>query len=308
MKYIHDTAEFLQVRESVVVIGKFDGLHLGHRKLLRAAMEDRREGRDVVVFTFSRPPQDLLSGRTQTMLATARERREMAGALGADVLVEYPFTEEVRHMSAERFMADILKGQLRTAEIVAGPDCAFGYQRRGNVAFLREHAREYGCEVRVVEKEIWRGEEISSTRIRESLDAGKPEEAEAMLGYPYSFCSEIVHGRHLGHTLGFPTVNQIIPPDKYLPAFGVYATVAELDGKRLMGISNVGIKPTVSGGNAAGVETFLYDFDGDVYGKTVKVGLKHFVRPERKFASLEALKEQVSKDREKVREMRRCLL
>ena len=135
MEYIHDTAEILRKRESIVVIGKFDGLHRGHRKLLKAALADRDGGREVVVFTFSNPPLDLLSGRRQVMLATRRERREMAEALGADVLIEYPFTDELRHMTAERFLKEILKERLNTVEIVAGPDCAFGYRRQGNISF-----------------------------------------------------------------------------------------------------------------------------------------------------------------------------
>ncbi|MCD8329175.1 MAG: bifunctional riboflavin kinase/FAD synthetase [Lachnospiraceae bacterium] len=304
MFYIHDTGKIRQDRPSIVTIGKFDGFHRGHQKILKEAAADRMGERQVVVFTFSRSPQMVLAGREGTSLNTRREKLALAERFGADGVIEYPFTEEVRHMSAERFLREILVDQLQACEIVAGPDCCFGYERQGDVAFLEAKARELGFSLHIVEKERYDGAVISSSRIRESLARGDVENAAAMLGYPFGYESEIVHGRRLGRTLGFPTINQAIPAGKLVPALGVYAAEILLDGQRFRGIANVGVKPTVSGGDgrSAGVETSIFDFHEDVYGRRVRVELKHFVRSERRFSSLEALRAQVERDKEIVRE------
>ena len=303
MIWICETTEIRLSRPSVVIIGKFDGLHRGHRKILEEARRSCPPGGQVVMFTFARMPRDEMLGKAGAGLTTREEKRRMAEAAGVDVFVEYPFTEEVRRMTAETFLRDILIRDLGMCGIVAGPDCSFGYMRQGNVRFLEEHRQESGYFLKVVPKEYYRGEAISSTRIREALKEGRMEDAEAMLGYPFGYCSEILHGRRLGRQLGFPTLNQMIPPEKVIPAFGVYAAEAELMGERFRGIANVGVKPTISGKNAAGVETHIYDFHREVSGEPVQVGLKHFVRPERRFASLEELKRQVEADLETVRRL-----
>ncbi|MCD8054242.1 MAG: bifunctional riboflavin kinase/FAD synthetase [Lachnospiraceae bacterium] len=305
MFYIHDTGKIRQDKPSIVTIGKFDGFHRGHQKILREAAAGKTGERQVVVFTFSRSPQMVLAGREGTSLNTRREKLALAERFGADGVVEYPFTEEVRRMSAETFLREILLDQLQACEIVAGPDCRFGYERQGDVAFLEEKARELGFSLHVVEKERYDDAVISSSRIREALARGEVEDAAAMLGYSFGYESEIVHGRRLGRTLGFPTINQEIPREKLVPALGVYAAEIFLEGQRFQGIANVGVRPTVSGGNgtaAAGMETSIFDFHEDVYGRRVRVNLRYFIRPEKRFPSLEALREQVERDKEIVRE------
>ncbi|MCD8125488.1 MAG: riboflavin biosynthesis protein RibF [Lachnospiraceae bacterium] len=288
MFYIHDTGKIRQDKPSIVTIGKFDGFHRGHQKILREAAAAKMGERQVVVFTFSRSPQMVLAGREGTSLNTRREKLTLAERFGADGVVEYPFTEEVRRMSAETFLREILLDQLQACEIVAGPDCRFGYERQGDVAFLEEKARELGFSLHVVEKERHDGAVMCSSRIRAALSRGEVED-----------------GRRLGRTLGFPTINQEIPREKLVPALGVYAAEIFLEGQRFQGIANVGVRPTVSGGNgtaAAGVETSIFDFHEDVYGRRVRVNLRHFIRPEKRFPSLEALREQVERDKEIVRE------
>ncbi len=301
MLYIQDKDQIRQIHPSIVTIGKFDGFHRGHRKILREAEKLRKDDRQVVVFTFSRSPQQMMAGQIGANLNTHREKLRMAEQFGVDVVVEYPFTEEVRHIRAEQFLEDILLDQLSACAVVAGPDCCFGYERQGNVEFLRARAQRDGFTLRVVEKERYEGEPISSTRIREALARGEAERAADMLGYPYGYHSAVVHGRQLGRSLGFPTVNQDIPPEKIVPALGVYAAEADYRGKRYAGITNVGIHPTVGRAGTASVETYLFDFEGEIYGQDIRVDLKHFIRPERPFSSVEELRQQVLCDIEKVR-------
>ncbi|MBQ6361416.1 MAG: riboflavin biosynthesis protein RibF [Lachnospiraceae bacterium] len=287
---------------SSAVIGKFDGMHLGHRKLITRAVKEKRPGMQTVVFTFSNPVADVVScdaGRGQ--LVTSAERKELAEAFGADVLVEYPFDENTRHMTAEDFYENILQKALHAESIAAGPDCAFGYQRKGNLEFLKRMEKEGGIHVVPVEKAQYLHEDISSTRIKQELRAGNMEAVNAMLGYEYGFRSEVVHGRHLGHSLGFPTINQIPSPGKALPPFGVYAARVTVKDRSFAGVANVGIKPTVTS-EGPGVETHIIGFNEDVYGEEADVRLLAFIRPERRFADLAALSAQIAADREAVLE------
>ncbi len=287
---------------SSAVIGKFDGMHLGHKKLIARAVKEKRPGMQTVIFTFSNPVTEVVSctpGRGQ--LVTSEERKEMAAAFGADVLVEFPFDENTRRMTAEDFYENILRNALHAESIAAGPDCAFGYQRKGNLDFLKKMEKEGGIHVVPVEKAQYLGEDISSTRIRKELLEGNMEAVNAMLGYEYGFRSEVVHGRHLGHSLGFPTINQIPPAEKALPPFGVYAASVTVRGRSYAGVANIGVKPTVAA-DRPGVETHIIGFSGDVYGEEADVRLLAFIRPEKKFADLAALSAQIASDREAVLE------
>jgi len=260
------------------------------------------DGMRTVVFTFSDPPARLLSGSVGTgQLITSAERMELAEAFGADAVAEYPFDEKTRRMTAEDFYENILQKALHARVIAAGPDCAFGYQRRGNLAFLKKMEAAGGIRVIPVDKAQYQGEDISSTRIKTELSAGNMEAVNAMLGYDYGFRSEVVHGNHLGHSLGFPTINQIPPAGKALPPFGVYASRVTVRGEVFTGISNIGIKPTVSGG-VPGAETHIIGFDADLYGKEADVRLLEFIRPERKFDDLAALSAQIAADKKAVLE------
>lgn len=300
MIYISDTRDFKIEEPTVVTIGKFDGRHKGHQKLLREMLRMKREyGLATAVFTFSTAPVALIQDRPQTVITTNQERRNNMEKMGIDYLVEYPFSKEVAHLPPEEFVSHILLGQMNAKAIVVGTDCGFGYQRAGNAEFLRELAPKYGYILEVIDKAREDNRDISSTYIKEELDMGAIEKANELLGEPYAIHGTVVHGNHIGGAvLGFPTVNILPPPEKHLPPFGVYVSRVLIDGTYYGGITNIGKKPTVEGEYPVGVETFVFAFDKDIYGENIEVQLLHFERPEQKFASLEELKRQLEKDKE----------
>lgn len=288
-------------RPSAVTLGKFDGLHRGHRKLIGEVLRSKAEGLETVVFTFSRPPRTVTEGEAQPVLLTNREKRIHMERLGVERLVEYPFTEEVSRMEPEAFV-ELLVKELQVKRIVTGPDFCFGCQRRGNTALLSQLAEVYGYGLTVIEKERdAAGRVISSTLVREELALGHLEQVNRLLGYPYTVTGEVVHGNHLGRTFGMPTINQIPDREKLLPPNGVYTAAVEIDGKIWRGVSNVGYKPTIEGNYPKGVETYIFDFDRDLYGRTLDVQLFRYQRKERQFASVEELKAQLVKDAEESR-------
>lgn len=299
MEYIKGTTDFSIEEPSVVTIGKFDGLHVGHQKLLHLVCEKKKDGVKAVVFTFDVPPGAKLSGKGMDTLVTNEERCQMLEEQGIDYLIECPFVPEIMSMEPERFVEEVLVGRLKARYIVAGTDCGFGHNRRGDYKLLQKLAPTYGYEVDIVEKVQYQGRDISSTYVREEIAKGNMELADFLLGYTYRISGKVEHGNHLGGTkLDMPTANLFPPEHKLLPPNGVYATKTIVDGKRYEGISNIGTKPTVSEGNARGIETFLFDFSGDLYGKNITVELYTFERPEMKFASLDELKVQMHKDME----------
>ncbi|PNV61482.1 riboflavin biosynthesis protein RibF [Clostridium sp. chh4-2] len=299
MKFI-DSADFKITEPTVVTIGKFDGRHRGHQKLLNEMLQLKEmKGYKLAVFTFSTVPGTLVYGTAQTVITTNQERRNNMEKIGVDYLVEYPFTQEVSHMSPQQFVKTILAGKMNAKAIVVGTDCGFGYKRAGNAALLAELAEENGYELVVVTKEREDSRDISSTYIREELAKGNIEKVNELLGQPYAIHGTVVHGNHIGGAvLGFPTANIIPPPEKLLPPFGVYVSRVSVDGQTYRGITNIGRKPTVEGENPVGVETFIFRLDQDLYGKNIEVQLLNFERPEKKFDSLEDLKKQIDRDKE----------
>ena len=300
MKYIADTVDFQLEEPTVVTLGKFDGRHRGHQKLLHT-MEELKEtlGYATAIFTFSTAPLSLVTGEAATVITTSEERRHNMEKMGIDYLVEYPFTDDVRKMDPSVFVKDILVKRMRAKAMVVGPDCSFGYKGAGNVELLRSLSKELGFELYVIQKEKDHRRDISSTYIREELSLGNVAKANALLGEPYAIHGIVVHGNHIGGPrLGFPTANIIPPANKRLPKFGVYVSRVLAQGKYYKGVTNIGRKPTIHGDNPVGVETFIFDFDGDIYGKMIEVQLLEFDRGEQKFASLEELKERIEKDKE----------
>ena len=300
MRYITDTTEFQIEEPTIVTVGKFDGRHRGHQKLLRTMKELKQElGYPTAIFTFSIAPLTQMSGQPQTVITTNMERRANMERMGIDYLVEYPFDEEIRRMSPEDFVKDILAGRMGAREIVVGPDCSFGYQGAGNAGLLKHMEKELGYRLHVIEKEKDHMRDISSTYIREELEKGNVEKANALLGEPYSIHGKVVHGNHIGSSiLGFPTANLEPPAMKRLPRFGVYVSRVLVDNVYYHGVTNIGKKPTVEGRYPVGVETYIFDLDRDIYGDTIEVQLLAFDRPEQKFASLEELKQRIEMDKE----------
>lgn len=303
MQYITGTREFHIDEPTVVTLGKFDGLHRGHQKLLNQVFRFKEHGYKTAVFTFETTPGTLMSGKLQTMITTNEERRVNLERAGIDYLVEYPFNQKVAHLLPEEFVAQILVGQMHAKAIVTGTDFHFGYQRRGDVTLLQELSPVYDYEMVIVEKALDQDREISSTYIREELAAGHIEKANQLLGYSYMIHGEVVHGKHLGTKLGFPTVNILPRMQKHLPEFGVYLSKVIIDGRLYNGITNIGRKPTIEGERPAGVETYIYDLDEDLYGKWIEVRLIGYLRSEKRFESVEELKRQVLTDKENGRRM-----
>lgn len=292
--------EFQITEPTVVTIGKFDGRHKGHQKLLREMMKFREQrGYRLAVFTFDMAPAGVVSGRKQTVITTNQERRNNMEKMGVDYLVEYPFNQEVARMTPEDFVIRILVGQMHAKAVVAGPDCSFGYKGAGDAALLRSLSAEYGYETVIIEKEQDDHRDISSTYVREELDQGNIEKANELLGEPYAIHGVVVHGKHIGGSvLGFPTANILPPPEKHLPPFGVYVSRVLVDGHYYAGVSNIGRKPTIAGDNPVGVETFIMGLEEDIYGKNIEVQLLNFERPEQKFDSLEVLRARIEADKE----------
>lgn len=304
MKYITDLKELNTLSPCVITLGKFDGVHKGHQKLIRLVQQiGEKNDWKTAVFTFDVSPQVKLGMSRHLLLMTNEERRLKLEKMGLDYLVECPFTDEIKNMEPEDFVKEILIGKMHARSLVIGKDFHFGKQRRGDAALLCKLGEELNLEIHVEEKEKDGRRDISSTYVREELSLGHMEKVTELLGNPYSVKGEIVHGNHIGHTLGFPTINQIPEASKLLPPKGVYLSKTLVDGREYDGISNVGTKPTVQGNKIMGIETHLLFFSGDLYGKEARVQLLSFRRPEKKFASLEELKKQLDSDIKEARDL-----
>lgn len=295
MKYIKNTTEFLIEEPTVISLGKFDGIHRGHDLLLEQLMKKKEEGLAAVIFTFDVPPKKNLTQEETKVLTTNEEKMHMFESFGIDYLIECPFTEEVRNMEAEDFIQMLAK-KLSVKCIVAGDDFCFGHNRRGNYQMLKDYAEKFSYEAIIFPKMKEDERDISSTYVREEITAGRIEMANKLLGYPYFVSGFVKHGNKIGRKIGFPTINLIPPEHKLLPAFGVYVTKVTIDGIVYPGVTNVGCKPTIEGKNPIGIETYILDFNQDVYEKQVIVTFMQRIREERKFPSLDELLEQVRCD------------
>ncbi len=282
--------------KTAIAIGKFDGIHLGHKKLLKYILDQKQDGLKATVFTFEPSPEEFFVGHPVKQLFTRNEKRKAFEDMGIDILVEFPLNEKTAATPPEDFVKTILVEDLNADYIAAGTDVSFGDKGRGDQYLLRNMSKELGFELCLIDKVMLDGEEVSSTRVRNQIADGEIPMAKRLLGNDYSIMGTVEHGNHLGHTIGIPTVNILPPAGKLLPPFGVYSSRVIIDGEEYKGMTNIGRKPTVSSDNQIGVETFIYDFDQDVYGKTIEVRLLEFKRPEMKFDSVEQLKAQMEKD------------
>lgn len=302
MRYVQGTDLSVE-RETAVTLGKFDGMHRGHQDLLREMTALQKNGAMAVVFTFGTSPYALLNGAKKFLLMTNQEKEAYCERLGVDLLVEYPFTDEVCKMSPEAFIEKVLVEGLKARYIIVGTDFCFGYKRQGNVALLKRLEEKYGYRTIVLDKRVDEtGREISSTYVREELQNGNMEKVAELLGEPYEVMGTIVHGKQLGRTFGLPTINLEPEADKLLPPRGVYVSRVFVGGKWYGGATNIGVKPTVSEEEKVNLETFILDFEGDIYGETVRVELLHYIRPEQKFANLKELETQIRRDSQTSRE------
>ena len=284
-----DTLQFHSDRPTAVAIGKFDGLHRGHETLLTEILKEKERGLLAAAFTFH-------LDQPHEMLSTKEEKEALFSGIGIDLLIECPFSDEIRTMRPLPFL-QMLKERLHMEAVVAGTDCRFGYRAEGDAAFLTEQAKTLGFRAVIVEKQQHEGRDISSTWIREEIKNGRIKEANQLLGYAYFISGEVAHGHAIGgKRLNTPTLNLIPEEDKLLPPFGVYVTETEVRGQIYQGISNLGVKPTIGDREAVTLETHLFEFAGDLYGEPVTTRFLHFLRPEQRFDSLETLKGQILSD------------
>ncbi|HQT63767.1 MAG: riboflavin biosynthesis protein RibF [Acidocella sp. 20-57-95] len=282
-------------RGAAVALGNFDGVHLGHAAVVRAAHAARPD-RKLAVLTFEPHPREFFRPQDPPFrLTLGHEKAAALAALGVDYVYELPFDESFSHLTATEFVRDVLFDGLGAAHLACGADFAFGHRRGGDVPFLAAQAEVLGMGLSIVPPVTDAQGPISSTRIRRLLQDGYPERAAALLGRPHNIRGEVTHGDARGRTIGFPTAN-IYLKQHLEPARGVYAITARLpDGAWVKGVANLGQRPTV-GGLESRLEAHLFDYSGDLYGQEITVALHHYLREEKKFASFEELKGQILQD------------
>lgn len=319
LEIIAGTTDFFLEKETAVVIGKFDGVHIGHRRLLEEILERKKEGLCACVFTFDPAPAVLFGISDGRELTTREEKRLLFERMGVDILIEFPLTFATAAMTPEDFVREVLAERMQVRFLAAGPDLSFGSKGEGNAELLERMGPEYGFTVKIIEKVYleepgfvpasctaegmsgnlgWQDDRlmVSSSCVREQLEAGRMELVEKMLGMPYLVSGIVASGKQLGRTLGFPTMNLLPAASKLLPPNGVYFSKVRCRDKLYHAISNVGYKPTVANEKIIGVETYLYQFDKQIYGEPIEVYLQGFRRPEQQFESVEALKRQLQDD------------
>jgi riboflavin kinase / FMN adenylyltransferase len=290
-------------RGATVALGNFDGVHLGHASVIRAAHAARPDA-PLAVLTFEPHPREVFRPDDPPFrLTLSAERADALAALGVNLLYELPFNYEFSLMTAEDFVGQVLHEGFGARHLVSGQDFAFGHRRGGNTSFLADRAEALGMGLTLVPPVTDAQGPLSSTRIRRALQDGYPERATAELGRPWAIRGMVSHGDKRGRTIGFPTAN--VPLGRHLePARGVYAVTARLaDGSAHKGVANIGRRPTVNAGTESRLEVNLFDFSGDIYGTDITVALHTYIRPEIKFSGLDALKTQIAADAAEAREL-----
>ena len=286
----------------VLALGFFDGVHLGHRALLESCVELARSLKATpAALTFDVHPLRLLQGEGPGLLCTLQERERLLRQGGMERVYILPFDEKTMRMDWQDYFR-MLVGEYGAVGIVCGDDHRFGYKGQGTAALLEQACLQAGIACRIVPQQALGEVRISSSHIRQLLAQGQMEETARFLGRPYTLEGVVVHGKQLGRTLGTPTANLTLPRELAQPRLGVYAARVWVDGTAFASVTNIGTRPTVSGQGIT-VESWLPDFQGDLYGQVLRVELRHFLRPEEKFPSLEALQKAIRADAQKVRQL-----
>ena len=292
------------MKQTVIALGFFDGVHLGHAALLRRTAEEAAaRGCTPAVFTFDRPPKEVVTGVSCPLINSPEDRRDLVRRLyGIREVIMVPFDQEMMTTSWEDFVTEILLKRYHAVHLVAGHDHRFGHKNQGSPALLAQKCAELGIGCDIIPEVVVGGIPVSSTYIRRLVEMGQVERAARFLGHPHTLSQVVRHGRRIGHTIGVPTVNLTAPPHVLVPSHGVYATRVYLpDGGSYAAVTNVGTRPTVNNGQDVTVEAWLLDYDGDLYGQTVRVEFFKHLRDEVRFDTLDALKEQIHQDAEATR-------
>ena len=292
------------MKQRVLALGFFDGVHAGHATLLRRCRERAEErGGEAAVLTFDIHPDALVSGQTVALINSPEDRRELIRRLfGIEAVLQLHFDRAMMQMPWRDFLNWVRK-EYGAVHLVCGHDFTFGWRGEGNPLRLREYCESEGLGWDVMPEVCLDGSTVSSTRIRALLTEGRLREANRLLGHPHVISGEVVHGRHLGSTIGFPTANLVFSPGVLVPAHGVYAGRLELPGEAepKFAVTNIGVRPTVDDSDRVTVESCILDYSADLYGKRIRLEFLDFLRPERKFASVAELTAQIGRDADRVR-------
>ena len=301
MKIYQGLTDFHPPKNPVVTSGTFDGLHLGHQKILNRLQElAKSKGGETVILTYWPHPRLVLqpNNKSLRLLSTFSEKISQLMEMGIDHLIILPFTEEFSQMSSEEFIGKILVDKIQTKTLVIGYDHKFGKNREGSFEYLQSHSHLYGFELEEISRQDVDELGVSSTKIRIALSEGDIHTASKYLGRSYSLSGLVVQGQQIGRSIGFPTANiQVEDQYKLLPRDGAYAVNVEVNGHRYKAMLNIGDRPTVYGDKKT-IEAHLIDYQGDLYGLELTIFFEAFLRAEKRFASLEALKNQLMLDRE----------
>ncbi len=301
MQYHYSLDEFEKPVHPVVTSGTFDGVHLGHQKILKRLKEISRQcGGQTVVITFWPHPRTVVANDAQQLhlLSTIEEKIELLQQQGIDHLIIIPFTRSFSELSSDEFIRQILVDKIGTQKLVIGYDHKFGRNREGSFEFLKINAPHYGFEVEEISREDIDETAISSSRIRKALLSGQVTAAHELLGRPYSLTGTVIKGQQLGRTIGFPTANILVKEAyKLIPANGVYVIKVHYNDEVFHGMLNIGVRPTVDGKEKT-IEANIFSFGKEIYGETLKIEFMKYLRPEIRFNGLDALVEQLKQDQQ----------
>ena len=302
MKIFHGTENANISRPTVLTLGVFDGLHLGHQRIMQTVVgRAKAVGAVATAITFDPHPRAVLHPESAPpMLQTLDQRLANLEVLGIEQTIVISFTGEFARNPAEDFLADIVHDRLNAKEVYLGKGFAFGKDRGGNIELLKAMSEKLGFVASEVDEVQLRGKRISSSAIRKLLAEGRVNLARRMLGRPYGVEGVIIRGNRRGHTIGFPTAN-LKPQNRVIPRYGVYATATLIDGSWRKGITNIGVRPTFENDAEPSIETFVFDYDGDLYGDVLRVRFLHRIRDERKFSGIDELKVQIERDTNRAR-------
>lgn len=284
------------IKESVITIGNFDGLHRGHQVLIKKTTEYAKENNiSSIVFTFKNHPVNYFKPNSVKNIITNYEKIELLKSMNVDYIINIPFDEYMTKISGHDFVKEVLLDTLGAKKIIVGHDFTFARNKEGNINLLKELSKIYGFELEIVNSIKLDNIRVSSTNIRELISNGDVEKAYKYLGRYYKLSGEVIHARKIGRTIGFPTANISIDKNMIVPKVGIYATKVYIDGEIYYGATNVGYNPTVNGKNLS-IETNILEFNDDIYGKIITIEFLERIRDEKKFNGIEELKNQLQKD------------
>ena len=301
MQIYHHISQLSNLANTIVTIGTFDGVHLGHQKIIKRLVElKKKQGGEIVLFTFDPHPRKILFPEQLDLklITTTDEKCDLLKTFGVDCVLVFPFTREFSKMQAQDYISNIIAKGLKTKTLVIGYDHRFGTNREGNIDTLKHLSKMYNFEVEEIPAQEINQLNISSTRIRKAIEDGDIIIANAFLGYPFFITGKVIKGKQLGRTIGYPTANIFIEDtDKLLPKIGVYAVKVLVGVSTYKGMLNIGLNPTTDLDNKIKVEVNIFDFDKDIYGETLKVEFVKHIRDEKKFANLDELKNALANDK-----------